>query len=716
MISGSFTHHIYAYSPSELCEAWANHASTPWKLTDLYNAILSVGSGDLAAIGTAIFNYSISNKTSGFVDEACRMDPDMSEWKNARNDTHGGHGGYWGRAIKSADDDNKNGTNKNYYLNPWSPSSNNPTMNYSPITYNSDDDIYNINYTYEGDTYNYSFSNSYYTTSNNSYVFDLTNNTQMTMINNYNSTKIIYEGNTTDLYYMLPDGTNSYNLTEEQAKNGYKTSLSVGSYENRYDSADLQFLYHFDHNEYDSAYPVNSVLSFSKNSVNYVQSGNFNSALALEGSSDINVNRSGLYVSFRFYPIINDHFSLAINGTDIFERQSQINTTYDYVEWQQNTSGTSETVHGAGSAAFTVTITSGSGTIQTSSFPSVSGYTATYGTTTVVQSGKLWQRTAVYSRVRSTDETTISTSTNQRTYNIINNKLFLDTGSNLVNYGMWNFVSILMDGSVYINGVDSGIDIDNTQNLVLSFDTDGVFYFDELFGNSENRSVQAPSIPYDSNINYYLPNEFENNKMLIQSLIRVNGWRFGGFRPSVADIGFVYSSTDEVGNITSVQQYNGIEWVSVNAGIYNDYLGIWVNAIGFNIFNNNWDYQDLNYQGSDDNNVMIKFLTKQFNRVVDAINNIKIDVTNQPGDTSITNDIENKYDIDTDLEINNYIDDLIDADNDINLQAPEFNLPDLQSLQMLSEIPARTIKIFTDNNLGFMIYLPIIILILGLVL
>lgn len=713
MISGSFTHRIYA-APSpgtrEFCEQYWNHHS-PTRLTDLYDFILSTGSQDLLTIGTSIYNYVISPQTRDFVNAACQMDPDGESMS-------GGHGGYWNAAKEYAGFDNSNGGNRNYYNN-WNVNNPGSSSNYNIISYNSDDDVYNINYVYEGDTYNYSFSNSYYTSSTNSYMFDLTNNTTMTMINNYNSTQIIYNDAQQDLYYMLPDGRDSYNLTEEEAKNGYKTSLSVGSYENTYDSADLRFLYHFDHNIYDSAYPVNSVLSFSKGSVNYVSDGNFNSAISIEGSSDISVNTSGLYYSFRFYPVINDYFSLSINGTDIFERQSQIDTTYDYVEWVQNTSGSTTSQLASGSTAFTIVLQANStSNLQASAFPSVSGYTATLGTITTITTSQLYQRAAIYRRDAYTDTNTISTSTNQRTYNIINNKLYLDTGSNLVNYGMWNFISIMSDGSVFINGVDSQIDIDNTQNLELSFDNDGLFYFDEFFGNSIDRSYIAPSIPYDSNINYYLPMEYENNKMLIQSIIRVNGWRFGGFRPSSAAIGFVYSSTDELGNITSVQQYNGIEWVQVNAGIYNDYLGIWVNAIGFNIFNNNWNYQDLNYTGSEDTNVMIKFLTKQFNRVVEEIKKIKIDINNNygDGDTTITNDIENKYDIDASTDIDNYIQNLHDADNNIDLNLPEFSLPDPEALSLLSDIPARTIKIFTDNRLGFMIFLPIIIAIIGLVL
>ena len=48
----------------------------------------------------------------------------------------------------------------------------------------------------------------------------------------------------------------------------------------------------------------------------------------------------------------------------------------------------------------------------------------------------------IYTKNVYSDTTTVNTSTTQRTYNIINNKLWEDTGSDLINYGMWNFISI----------------------------------------------------------------------------------------------------------------------------------------------------------------------------------------------------------------------------------------------------------------------------------
>lgn len=110
-------------------------------------------------------------------------------------------------------------------------------------------------------------------------------------------------------------------------------------------------------------------------------------------------------------------------------------------------------------------------------------------------------------------------------------------------------------------------------------------------------------------------------------------------------------------------------------------------------------------------NQLGSFLNDKFNQLKNAITGI-----NPSGSTDITNDIENNYNIDTDIEINNYLDNLVDRDEDIDLTSPEFTLPDPSSLQLISDIPSRTISIFTDNNLGFMLLLPIIVAIIGLVL
>lgn len=716
LVCGSFTRYVRAASIStrELCEAWASHAATPWRVMELYDILISVYNCDLVGLAYAVLNYGISPRTKQFIEQACALDPDNEHGDehggHGGHWGHGGHGGYWGDVVDSSGDDNNNGNNYNYYDS----DDHDDYTNYNII----DPSTNSISYTYNNNNYNYNYdlSQTYYNTTNNSYTFNLTNNTQLTYINNYNNTTIIYGGDTTALYYRLPDGSDSYNLTEEEALNGYKTSLSVDSYQNGYDSNTLAFLYHFDNNEYNSAYPVNNSIGFSKNSINYVAgSTGFSYALSFEGDTIISTDTSGLYYSFRFYPLVNDRFSLSINGSDIFARESVITTTYDYVEWTQTTSGESSTDHPIGSSSFTITIINTNSNNTSNGFPTVTGYTRE---TSVSDLGNgQYQHNAVYRRNAYTDDTDISYTTTQRTYNIINNKLWSDTGSDLVNYGMWNYVAIMLDGSVYINGVDSHIDIDNTLDLSLEFEGDSVFYFDEFFGSTVNRSSYSPSMPYDSNVIYSLPSEFKNNCLLIKSLLSVASWKFGGYRPSNPANGDVFVAVDQLGNITSIQQFNGIEWVDVGAGLYNEFLGIWINAIGFNIFKMNWYYQDLNFDtDSGSSNTLIKFLTEKFNAVITAIKNIKINNSTTNEGDDIANNIQNDYNVNVENDLTVYIDDLIDADSDIDLTAPELNLPQGHDLTLFAPILTETVNVFSSNNLMFVLIVPLAIGILGLIL
>lgn len=111
-------------------------------------------------------------------------------------------------------------------------------------------------------------------------------------------------------------------------------------------------------------------------------------------------------------------------------------------------------------------------------------------------------------------------------------------------------------------------------------------------------------------------------------------------------------------------------------------------------------------------NQLGSFLQNQFNRLVNSIGNISGDGSG----SDIAQDIQNEYNIDIDTDINNNISNLIDRDQDIDLTLPEFNLPSSESLQLISDIPQQTINIFTRNNLGYMIFLPFIVAIVGKVL
>ena len=140
---------------------------------------------------------------------------------------------------------------------------------------------------------------------------------------------------------------------------------------------------------------------------------------------------------------------------------------------------------------------------------------------------------------------------------------------------------------------------------------------------------------------------------------------------------------------------------------YNPSIGL---TIGYTIpynFSGIDEYKFYKYQDTSRLNLFNQlgsFLQGQFNRLKSAIDNIS-----GSGDSDIAIDLENDYDVDLSTDIKQYITDVHDRDSDIDLTLPEFTLPSGDALQLISDIPSRTIGIFTSNNLGYMIFLPFII-------
>lgn len=113
-------------------------------------------------------------------------------------------------------------------------------------------------------------------------------------------------------------------------------------------------------------------------------------------------------------------------------------------------------------------------------------------------------------------------------------------------------------------------------------------------------------------------------------------------------------------------------------------------------------------------NQLGEFLNRWFNKLYNSISNI----TGGSESNDITNNIINDYDVDVDNDFNLIIGDLTDANEEIDLTLPAFTVDDENSsnVEMLSDIPLETIKVFTDNKLGFLIFVPIVIAVLRLIL
>ncbi|MDD6159988.1 MAG: hypothetical protein PUB51_02515 [Oscillospiraceae bacterium] len=145
------------------------------------------------------------------------------------------------------------------------------------LTYDASTQTYYVD---AHDEYTYDTTNNYYTTNNYSYFVQY----------HIDYTSITYIGQTAEydkryeLYYQLPDGRSSADLTAEDLEQLSTVFADVVPYTRSADNADLRFLYHFDGNTEDSSY-WSYCTSFdwaSGASLTYMDEGTFNGALYLD--------------------------------------------------------------------------------------------------------------------------------------------------------------------------------------------------------------------------------------------------------------------------------------------------------------------------------------------------------------------------------------------------------------------------------------------------
>lgn len=113
-------------------------------------------------------------------------------------------------------------------------------------------------------------------------------------------------------------------------------------------------------------------------------------------------------------------------------------------------------------------------------------------------------------------------------------------------------------------------------------------------------------------------------------------------------------------------------------------------------------------------NQLGQFLNGWFNRIYNSVSNI----TGGSESNDITNNIINDNDVNIDVDMQHIINNVNDKDDDIDLTSPDFTIDsnNLQNISSLSVLGTETVKAFSDNGLGIIIILPIIIMVVGLIL
>lgn len=262
--------------------------------------------------------------------------PDSNQWAQENNNN------YYTDNSNSSDDDtvifNQGDTENNTLIDVdsntvWFPDG---TLYYiSQLVYDESTKTYYVDAHSE-----YDIDNNYYISNNYYYEYHI-NYTSITYIGaseEYNKT---YE-----LYYELPDGRSSADLTADELL-ALNTSIDVVPYIRSSDNTSLRSLYHFDANVNDSSY-WSYLTNFTWNtgaSITYLESNAFNGCLYLdEGEHDFtltlpsSLGAKDFTLQFRYYqsntlaPVTDSYISfgntqvLSMNGGAFFLDGSSVDT------------------------------------------------------------------------------------------------------------------------------------------------------------------------------------------------------------------------------------------------------------------------------------------------------------------------------------------------------------------------------------------------------
>ncbi len=482
-------------------------------------------------------------------------------------------------------------TGNNYYSNYTSGGNGFGYVNSGAPTYKHIVDINNSKIT----TYN-TTTNNYVTNTVNRITYNQTNNTYYTNYNNtnyfityrptyVNVTYVIDGGGIDDaisynLYYQLPDGRNSYDLTANDVFGQVMLTDFVNYKQVVEDDGKTQLLMHFDGDISNSA-ATNLYSAYAVGaSVTYVDTGAFGKAVYYPvnptmslwlGSNDIGTGDFTLEYRVKQGDLV---YQNNLVGQDIL-------STWDYVDWYVNWDHTN--AYGTKQAIKTnLMIESDGGRILTDlthvgRIDLAGNYLPTWYRNRVIL-----DQIQNYQSYRTSERGTDGV--NDYTVYYYDNL----TASSIVpmSKNLWNHVAIVRrSGTIYyyLNGVLQGTkantsSISNGTIRIVKWAYSYDMYLDELRLTKQalyTSNFTPSSMPYDTNKVLVLPETGAENRIAIKSSLAINGTRIGGVRPTYPTTGYVYVSLDDDNKVESIQQYNGSDWTNTDGAIYKS--GTWEN-------------------------------------------------------------------------------------------------------------------------------------------
>lgn len=437
----------------------------------------------------------------------------------------------------------------------------NKTLNYT--TYNQTTNNYVRNtYNYTNYTYNYDYN--YYTVNvDNSTHYVIDNVNYITVLYPTGETVKDENGNDvpeydyTDVYYELPDGRNSYDLTASEVWGTYFVYNVTSCEQVPEDDGTTLGLWHLDGDFKDaSANAGKYLLTSSATTFVDTETGDYNAAVSGTG---------GTFSISNFDPYVSVPWTLEFR---VYSASSDSTTFLGYQqEHTRHYSSSTPSAFNANLYDSVDTVVDYGKNIPSNQWNTVA-LTFDGVSLKCYLNGELSGTTAIRSAPSITNTyVTVSTAAGYKDLS-----------------GVWKVGDAYYSGSVtqvfYYTGKYR--DFNPNFRIGLSSRTEK-FTYDEvrlsrglLYTENYSPSFQ----PFDTNSVLVRPSNPSDKDIVIMSNIPVNDYRIGGVRPTYPTKGdvYIYLENDVV---ESVQQYQGDGWAAVDAEIYTD--GTWKTLKKFNL-------------------------------------------------------------------------------------------------------------------------------------
>lgn len=475
-------------------------------------------------------------------------------------------------------------------------------------TYNSNNYSYTSNdyksYYYDQSTNNYDFSttNTYYNNTTNNYLFELTNNydynyyvnvtyspTYVTV--NYISNDTTINNVTNIYYYEFTDGRNSSTIINNEI-NGLNNTFNSGNYDLVIEDDTTLHLQHFDGNYSDSSAYENDYYSVNR-SLEFADSGDFGQALVVPSQCRVGavvpslVGIERVEFEFRLYTPSMANFRF----------------TWGDLEFIAYGGITDKAPEGYVMGLISSVNTESTSSIFLSSFRS---FDQPYYTLSNSIKNTLFLAIPDFSNIFQTSYVSVISGKTVTDWHIPPTNALVGTSGTfpLNNWTTYKFVIDGDSGYVYVNG-DL---IASKGNLEFPADSDTIYFSGSSTGfildefrisipsGGTPSHYTPPTQPFDTNKVLALPDSPDEGIIYVRSSIPANGHRLGGVRPSSPPTGFVYIGLDDKGCGVAPQIYDGSNWASADAYIYD--METWTNVVGYK-FNSVADLDDVDIDDPD---------------------------------------------------------------------------------------------------------------------